>query len=151
MISDSALRLWAKPPSDGSPRPHPLMCHMLDVAFVARALWTEGCTAAFRTDISWRISRDDGEAGRMLAFLAGLHDLGKASPPFQGRWPACKGALEPMGLAFPRLSDPRPHVLIAAGVVAGAQRLHGRALDGRWGEALGQPIAAQQEHPGQMA
>ncbi|MFN6964547.1 MAG: CRISPR-associated helicase Cas3' [Pyrinomonadaceae bacterium] len=104
-MDDILLRFWAKTSHDPDKAPnayHPLICHMIDVACVAAAMWDAvlpdvtkrrlakpfglDCESANCThkDEYCRLTR----AGRVIAFLAGLHDLGKCSPPFalRGRY-----------------------------------------------------------------
>ncbi|WP_433464004.1 CRISPR-associated helicase Cas3' [Spirillospora sp. CA-128828] len=74
-------RLWGK--HQGLPAPYPVICHLIDTAAIAGALW----------DV-WGgglpVLRDGGGSGlsddsfrRLICFWAGLHDLGKVSPSFQ--------------------------------------------------------------------
>ncbi len=81
---------WAKLPRKKDEYPptkfHPLLCHMLDVAAVAQALWDNVLTQRSRQRIATALGFAEDkldQAGIWLAFLAGLHDLGKASPVFQ--------------------------------------------------------------------
>jgi CRISPR-associated endonuclease/helicase Cas3 len=78
---------WAKstPESSDSWRPHPLLCHMIDVACVAQAMWDDVLSPRARQCITsyLGLSSQEQAAGRWVAFWAGLHDLGKASPAFQ--------------------------------------------------------------------
>ena len=62
---------------------HPLICHMLDVAQVTLALWNEVLTDSVREQFAEVLGLDSEATGRLLAFWAALHDLGKASPAFQ--------------------------------------------------------------------
>ena len=84
------LRFWAKT-SKNSAEPeafHPLVCHLIDVAVVAKQIWDKVLPKATKE----RIARAFGETefddevleklGNLVAFTAGLHDLGKCSPPF---------------------------------------------------------------------
>lgn len=51
---DAMLALWAKT-AQSSKNPdawHPLICHMIDVASVARAMWREVLTPALRARIT---------------------------------------------------------------------------------------------------
>ncbi|MFN4233048.1 CRISPR-associated helicase Cas3' [Thermus sp.] len=80
-IAVAALNLWAK---SGDPF-HPLLAHMLDTAAVAWAILERepGRTRKLYA-ADWELGEE--EALRWVAFLAGLHDLGKASPVFQAAW-----------------------------------------------------------------
>jgi len=84
------FRFWAKTTHDKDKYPnayHPLICHMIDVAVVALLIWEEVLPKAAKKRIARSLGLPtDGEglerAGRIVAWIAGLHDLGKASPPF---------------------------------------------------------------------
>ncbi|WP_448568424.1 CRISPR-associated helicase Cas3' [Thermus sp.] len=85
-VEKAALALWAK---SGDPF-HPLLAHMLDAAAVAQAvLYREPYRTLRLHGQDWGLSPE--EAARWVAFLVGLHDLGKASPVFQAGW--MEGAL----------------------------------------------------------
>lgn len=56
---------------------HPLLFHLLDVGAVARALVERACSPR------WSERVLQGLSSRTIGLLAGLHDLGKASPAFQ--------------------------------------------------------------------
>src|SRR5207244_266909 len=55
----------------------------------------------------------DEEAGRFTAFLLGLHDLGKASVPFQRKYEPKMQRLREMGMPF------GPSIEIPHGIVSG--------------------------------
>ncbi|WP_184928898.1 CRISPR-associated helicase Cas3' [Saccharothrix ecbatanensis] len=63
--------------------PHPLVCHLIDTALVARELLPRllgpRCLAVLRAAF-----RPLGDADGWIAVLCGIHDLGKYSPTFQG-------------------------------------------------------------------
>ncbi len=75
--------LVAKFESNG--RYHPLICHMADVAAVTESLWDARLPGALRQSIAEELGTDEAVARRWLAFISGLHDIGKASRPFQAR------------------------------------------------------------------
>lgn len=76
--------LWAKWKGGGtSPSYHPLLCHMIDVAVVTQRLWDHVVSPTLRQRWATALGVDQAAAGRWIAFWAGLHDLGKASPAFQ--------------------------------------------------------------------
>ena len=82
------LACWAKRGREnGSISYHPLICHVVDVAMVAQSMWLSAFSPGQRRRLtkSLGFSEDQDAAGRWCAFLAGLHDLGKASPAFQCR------------------------------------------------------------------
>lgn len=80
-------QLWAKSDtSDGTvitPRPHLLLGHMLDSAEVAGVLWDSHISESVRHLIRSVAGGSDNYGRRLVRFLAGIHDLGKASPAFQ--------------------------------------------------------------------
>ena len=74
--------LWAKyDRSNGTC--HPLIYHLLDVAAVASRLWDLALSPAQKTHLQELMGLDDKPARQQLALLAGLHDIGKATPAFQ--------------------------------------------------------------------
>jgi CRISPR-associated endonuclease/helicase Cas3 len=75
---------WAKTSKDKySPHGyHPLLCHLIDVANVAREMWQSVLPRAARTSLAHELGMSDEEACAIVAWLVGIHDLGKASPPF---------------------------------------------------------------------
>lgn len=81
---------------------HPLICHMIDVAEVAGALWDRSLGGGLRTSIASALGCGQEDARRTLMYWAALHDVGKASPPFQRRYPPAVGLLEGEGLSFRR-------------------------------------------------
>ncbi|MFE0948425.1 CRISPR-associated endonuclease Cas3'' [Streptomyces mutabilis] len=81
-------RLWGKAAglgrnARGAHRTHPLICHMLDTAAVAEVVWDELLTSHQRSMVVGALRVPDGEARALVAFWAGLHDIGKISVPFQ--------------------------------------------------------------------
>ena len=77
---------WGKLASpDESPSYHPLLCHMVDVAMVTQGMWQYSLSPSQRRGLcsGLGLGQDEDAAGLWCAFLAGLHDLGKASPAFQ--------------------------------------------------------------------
>jgi CRISPR-associated endonuclease/helicase Cas3 len=78
---------WAKLPRRKEEFPptkfHPLLCHMIDVAAVIEHLWENILPDTLRHRFATDLSLPTEAAGKWLALLAGLHDLGKLSPKFQ--------------------------------------------------------------------
>ncbi|MGW2822099.1 CRISPR-associated helicase Cas3' [Streptomyces sp. NPDC001443] len=79
-------RVWGK--ERGLPYPYPLICHLLDVAAVFGVLWDVLFHPRLREGIAAELGMSVAQAREVLAFWAGLHDLGKATPPFQAQVPA---------------------------------------------------------------
>jgi CRISPR-associated endonuclease/helicase Cas3 len=86
-LTNNPYLLWAKlPHGDQSPREfHPLICHMLDVAVVAREIWRNLLADVARRRIAQSLRLTPEGAETWITYLAALHDLGKASPAFQLR------------------------------------------------------------------
>jgi CRISPR-associated endonuclease/helicase Cas3 len=87
---ETLIRFWAKTTHDQERFPnayHPLICHMIDVAVVTLIMWEEVLPKAAKKRIASSLGLSTDKhgrelAGRIVAWIAGLHDLGKASPPF---------------------------------------------------------------------
>ncbi len=121
--------LWAKTPRSGRQKKdgyHPLVYHCLDVAAVAEALWHNSLPPLVRARLGEAIgARQGDEAGCWIAYLAGLHDLGKASPVFAGMWGPARKALARAGYSFPAVAAPVPHGHITAAVMDRMLRAQG--------------------------
>ncbi|GAA5706712.1 CRISPR-associated endonuclease/helicase Cas3 [Streptomyces avermitilis] len=84
-------RFWGK--EHGLPRPYPVLCHLLDTAGVFGALWDVLLSDQMREKVARALGLTVAEARRVLAFWAGLHDLGKITPPFQAQVPEAFAAV----------------------------------------------------------
>jgi CRISPR-associated endonuclease/helicase Cas3 len=102
-LPEPVRRLWAK---SGELQGHGLLAHLLDVAAVTEAiLWLEPETS--RRMMAGALGLEEAQAVRWVAALAGLHDLGKAIPGFQAKWPEGQAADEIAGLQFSPLAAMR--------------------------------------------
>ncbi len=116
----SVIVLWAKLSRGQGPfwTLHPLLCHMLDVASVATGMWRAMLPEAARGRIAAALGLDDASTGRWVAFLAGMHDLGKASPAFQlqpaGAARGFRERLREAGLTLPARVVSLPHGAVTA-------------------------------------
>jgi CRISPR-associated endonuclease/helicase Cas3 len=112
--------LWAKTPKDKSTGDgyHPLIYHLLDVAAVAKVLWDRVVAPSTKESVARAFQvRCTEDAGAWVAYLAGLHDIGKASPAFAGGWSIARQALTEAGYHFPpidRRNVPHGHITAAA-------------------------------------
>ena len=62
---------------------HPLLFHMVDVASVAEKMFERVVSGHAKKNLKTLYqNEDDLFLSSKIAFLAGLHDLGKATPPF---------------------------------------------------------------------
>ena len=116
LTDDSVLQvLWAKTGQGG--RWHPLIYHMVDVAQVALALWSAALPPAARDRLSLALDLSEEDAGRWVAFLAGLHDIGKASPAFALAKSEALASLVARQIPRPPRLDECPHGLVTAWAV----------------------------------
>jgi len=63
--------------------PHPLICHIIDTAAVAEILYPVVLGPGCRKQLSVAFAPLGTDPDAWVAFLCGLHDLGKLSPAFQ--------------------------------------------------------------------
>ncbi len=78
-------RVWGK--SRGLDRRYPLVCHLLDTAAVAGVLWDRVLTEPARRRLAEAVGVEEARLRRLISLWAGLHDVGKAIPGFQGLVP----------------------------------------------------------------
>jgi CRISPR-associated endonuclease/helicase Cas3 len=109
---------WAKAQVD-SDAYHPLLCHLIDVAMVTRLLWTEALAPGARQQLASALGLGEVEAGTWVAFVAGMHDLGKLSPDFQlGRYSrdrrTVSARLASAGMSFIGPVGDQPHGVLTA-------------------------------------
>ncbi|MFJ1652371.1 CRISPR-associated helicase Cas3' [Streptomyces sp. NPDC088337] len=76
-----ALSVWAKHERD-SDGWLPLWRHMEDSAAVAGRLWDEWLPLSVRRLIAGALPGGEVDARRLMVWLAGVHDIGKATPAF---------------------------------------------------------------------
>jgi CRISPR-associated endonuclease/helicase Cas3 len=116
---DSLSRLWAKRSKDGGPDRafHPLICHLVDVMQVCRGLWEACLGDSLRKWLAESLGLDEPMAARWIAFWAASHDLGKAGPSFQRKWPVAEERLKAAGFRFQALPLSLPHGTVTAMVL----------------------------------
>ncbi len=98
---ESSGRLAAKFSANvdpAGPSWHPLVCHMVDVAAVAQGLWDASLAEWTRERLATAMGLDQESARLWIGWLAGIHDLGKASKPFQFKDPLHRERLRGTGL-----------------------------------------------------
>ena len=81
-------KFWAKTGegnfhADGSPKYHPVICHLADTAAVAMAIVREYLNGAAIATLERGLGLQGASLIKCCGFLAGCHDLGKVSPAFQ--------------------------------------------------------------------
>lgn len=96
-VSLATGRIWAKTATETDAY-HPLLCHMLDVGNVALALLEHPNASHIVTLLSRALGVERIHVPRLTAFFMALHDLGKASPSFQGKAPRLWTAARQAGL-----------------------------------------------------
>ncbi len=110
--------LWAK---TGGGRYHPLLYHLIDVGECAAALWEKTFPQLQQERLAAALGVTADEAKQAFIFLAALHDLGKASPAYQTKYPPDEQALSELqaaGFSLPSLgAHPVPHGVITAQVL----------------------------------
>jgi hypothetical protein len=96
--------MWAKSRNDDGDW-LPLYRHMSDAAAITGWLFDEFIPAAVRDRIAAAVDGDRNLAGRLVRFLAAVHDVGKATPTFAGM-PGVDldGPIRSTGLRFPSIS-----------------------------------------------
>lgn len=100
-VGGRVLDLWGKLCPRRPAQYHPLLHHLIDVAITVEALWTQVLPAATRDLYCSLIEAEPPAVCQWLAFLAGLHDLGKATPGFQGQVPEQRRRLCHAGWVLP--------------------------------------------------
>ncbi|RMH53441.1 MAG: CRISPR-associated helicase Cas3' [Deinococcus-Thermus bacterium] len=121
VLSERAKALWAKSDRDKDQgRWHPLIAHLLDVAACAEAILErepKRTLELYAQDLGLPLE----PAKAWVCALAGLHDIGKASPAFQQKWEAGMKRVWEAGLtwATPPTAPPDdlPHSVISEEVL----------------------------------
>lgn len=104
MIDTMLTFLWAKSVQNGVTRWHPLILHMLDVAASADAILSREPRST-RNRMAAILGMPWNDARAWLLLVVACHDLGKACPGFQFKWPEL---LAFTGLQLPR--SPNTHI-----------------------------------------
>ena len=84
LIQKQITLIWAKSNRKNPKEIHLLLFHLLESAAVAWTLWQEALSESIKKDVADWLHIPVGDVGRLLAYWVGLHDIGKASPVFQG-------------------------------------------------------------------
>lgn len=108
--------LWAK--YDRKTGDHHLLhYHLLDVAAVALLIWERVLSDSQRNWLSTICCADASTVQRQLAFLAALHDIGKATPSFQAKARPLYDQLLDMGLPQEPIFD-EPHGTLSSAILS---------------------------------
>lgn len=96
VVKDQLRGVWGK--SAGLEMPNPLLQHLLDALCVADLIWDRFLARRIRS----RVEEIAGGRGRELwRWLAGVHDLGKATPAFEVQAGDLSARLASVGLPIP--------------------------------------------------
>lgn len=112
--SDAAWSVWGKSSDYGGTDSMPLVQHLEDSVDVASLVW-EWLPVHTRRLIEAALPAEAQDGRRLLQWLAGVHDIGKCSPPFAAKVPVLADRMHEHGLVLPRDSTefPRaPHGLV---------------------------------------
>ena len=84
-LSDQARAIWGKTNRVDDSEWLPLYVHMADSAAMATRIWSTWVPQGTKDVISRDFAGDEGLAKKLAVFLAGVHDIGKATPVFQAK------------------------------------------------------------------
>lgn len=124
----------------------PLYVHMADSALVAHKLWDEWVSDSIKRQISDCVDGDDLAAAALVSWLAGIHDIGKATPGFQYKVAERAEFVQEMGLCLPSahmVSHPPSHAYM--GEIILERKLDGLGWDYSW--SLGSIIGSHHGLP----
>ncbi len=65
--------------------PYPLVWHLLDTGAMVEVLWRDVVPDSIRVSVAAGLGCPVEDAGRLVAFWAALHDIGKITPGFQAQ------------------------------------------------------------------
>lgn len=99
-LSDAAASVWAKSTRHDTGW-LPLWRHLDDSAAVAGELWDRWLPAASRRLITESLPDGDADGRRLAVWLAGVHDVGKATPAFAVQVRGLAERMRDRGLAMP--------------------------------------------------
>lgn len=84
-LSERARSLWGKTNREDDSTWLPLYVHMADSAAMAEKLWDCWLPRGTREIVARDLGDDEELARKIYVFLAGIHDIGKATPVFQAK------------------------------------------------------------------
>ena len=123
-LTNQQYSLWAKTDiSNDEQRGFwlPLYVHMADSANIAQHLWEEWLPTAERRLIINSVGGDDTAAEALVVWLAGIHDIGKATPNFQCKVPDRAEEVLASGLKVPPIQrmhgNFKPHAFMGEVIV----------------------------------
>ncbi|TNM38286.1 CRISPR-associated helicase Cas3' [Nocardioides albidus] len=99
--SAAARSVWGKSADFGGNAWMPVVLHLEDSADVARLVW-DWLPLHTRELVERALPERARDGRRLLQWLAGVHDIGKCSPPFAAKVPALADRMREHGLVLPR-------------------------------------------------
>ncbi len=131
-MDKTLTNLWAKTSKEGDGLWHPLILHMLDVAASVEAILLREPPTT-RSRMADTLGMPWSEARPWLLLLVACHDLGKACPGFQSKWPELLGSTE---LRLPRSANTDIHHAFVSQIA-----LSELLLEYDWPEELAELVA----------
>ncbi|MGW4682599.1 CRISPR-associated helicase Cas3' [Micromonospora taraxaci] len=103
-LGDAARSVWGKTDRTGTSPVGwlPLWRHLADTADVAGRLWDQWLSAAVRQRIADELPGGDADARTLAVWIAGVHDIGKATPAFACQAYALAERMRDHGLHYDR-------------------------------------------------
>ena len=98
-LSNEARRVWGKTSRNGFDW-LPLPQHLADSADVAERLWHHWLPDAVRRRIAAELPDGDKDGCRLVCWLTGVHDIGKATPAFACQVPSLARRMKDSGFTF---------------------------------------------------
>ncbi|MFG2645998.1 CRISPR-associated helicase Cas3' [Streptomyces sp. NPDC048370] len=135
-LEGPVLALWGKHDRD-SDGWLPLAQHMDDSAAVAGMLWDEWVPSQIRRLIGEVLPAGEADGRRLVMWLAGVHDIGKATPAFACQVEPLADRMRDVGLEMRSYREMGPDRRLAPHALA-SQLLLGEWLEERCGWAPGQ-------------
>ena len=118
------VKLWAKTGegnfhNDGTPKYHPVICHLADTAAVAMEIVRNSLSASAIDRLEVGLGVKGDSLVKWCGFLAGSHDLGKVCPAFQFQVDEVGKALAGANLydlytSLPTATGKAPHGIVTA-------------------------------------
>lgn len=84
-LSTRAKAIWGKTNRTDDSEWLPLYVHMADSAAIAAKIWDTWVPRGTKEVIVRDLGDDENLAKKLMIFLAGVHDIGKATPVFQAK------------------------------------------------------------------
>lgn len=116
--SPAALSVWGKTSAYDGDKSLRLVQHLTDSADVAGYVW-DWLPLRVRRTIEEGLPDRARDGRALLRWLAGVHDVGKASPPFASKVPSLVGPMQDAGLTWRSTADFNlaPHGLVGHFVI----------------------------------